>query len=137
MTRAPRTGGCNCGAVRAVFRRPFGAAGYCHCSRCRRRTGMGSSASAAIARAHVDFEGADAMRAWSPPDGSQKVFCGVCGSQIMSQRTADSDTVFVRFGFVDGDPGVRPTFRQFTADAPPWDPVPDDGLPRFAGPRPA
>jgi hypothetical protein len=34
-------------------------------------------------------------------------------------------------GAIDGDPGVRPAFHQYVACAAPWDPLPDDGLPRF------
>jgi hypothetical protein len=28
-------------------------------------------------------------------------------------------------------PGIRPQFHTFTADVPPWDRLPDDGLPRY------
>jgi hypothetical protein len=41
-------------------------------------------------------------------------------------------TVSVRLGAVDGDPGVRPRWRQWLESAPGWEPIPDDGLPRFA-----
>jgi hypothetical protein len=41
-------------------------------------------------------------------------------------------TVSVRLGPVDGDPGVRPRWRQWLESAPGWEPIPDDGLPRFA-----
>ena len=34
-------------------------------------------------------------------------------------------------GTFDDDPGIRPTVRQFVAYAAPWEPMPDDGLPRF------
>jgi hypothetical protein len=37
----------------------------------------------------------------------------------------------VRLGTFDGDPGIRPSFRQFVAYAAPWERIPDDGLPRF------
>lgn len=37
----------------------------------------------------------------------------------------------VRLAAVDGDPGVRPSAHQFVAYAAAWEPVPDDGLPRF------
>ena len=37
----------------------------------------------------------------------------------------------MRLGAFDGDPGVRPGARQFVAYAAPWEPIPDDGLPRF------
>jgi hypothetical protein len=32
---------------------------------------------------------------------------------------------------LDRDPGVELTYRQFLDFAAPWEPVPDDGLPRF------
>jgi hypothetical protein len=32
---------------------------------------------------------------------------------------------------VDGDPGIRPQWRQWLESAPDWEPVPDDGLTRF------
>ena len=35
----------------------------------------------------------------------------------------------VRMGTFDGDPGIRPSYRQFTAYAAVWEPIPDDGLP--------
>jgi hypothetical protein len=43
----------------------------------------------------------------------------------------------VRLGAFDDDPGIRPEFRQFVAYAAVWDPIPDDGLPRFPERRPA
>jgi hypothetical protein len=42
----------------------------------------------------------------------------------------------VRFGAFDGDPGIRPGSRQFVDYAAPWEPIPDDGLPRFPERRP-
>ena len=38
--------------------------------------------------------------------------------------------IAVRLGTFDGDPGIRPRLRQFVAYAAPWEPLPDDGLPR-------
>ena len=42
----PLTGGCGCGAVRFELSAPPVAAVYCHCTRCQRRTGTSSAASA-------------------------------------------------------------------------------------------
>jgi hypothetical protein len=36
----------------------------------------------------------------------------------------------VRLGAFDGDPGIRPSYRQFVAYAAPWEDITDD-LPRF------
>ena len=42
----------------------------------------------------------------------------------------------VRMGTFDGDPAIRPSYRQFTAYAAVWEPIPDDGLPRYPERRP-
>jgi hypothetical protein len=39
--------------------------------------------------------------------------------------------VGVRFGALDGDPGIAPRWRQWLSSAPDWAPIPDDGLPRY------
>jgi hypothetical protein len=41
----------------------------------------------------------------------------------------------IRLGAFDGDPGVRPSWRTFVANAATWEPIPDDGLERFEGPK--
>lgn len=81
--------------------------------------------------------GEDRLRAWKPEDGREKWFCVDCGSALFSSRRGFSDPIGVRMGVFDTDPGVRPSARFFTAFAAPWEPIPDDGLPRFAGRRPA
>jgi hypothetical protein len=42
------TGGCLCGGVRFELTEPATDAGYCHCTRCQRRTGGASSAQVRI-----------------------------------------------------------------------------------------
>lgn len=80
-------------------------------------------------------EGEEHIRAWKPDGGSEKHFCGRCGSALFSRNPADG-TIAVRMGSFDGDPGVRPSLRQFVDSAAVWEPVPDDGLPRHPGSRP-
>ena len=129
------TGGCLCGAVRYELDAPFIAASYCHCRRCQRRAGVAASANGRVAEGSMRIvSGAEHVRGWQPPDGASKHFCGVCGSQLYS-KNADGSTRAVRLGTVDGDPGIRPQWRQHLASAAPWEAVPDDGLPRFDGPR--
>lgn len=136
MVDLPLTGGCLCGAVRFEVTEPPTLAGYCHCTRCRRRTGTAASASATVPRAALRIlSGQGWIRCWQPPDGAAKCFCGECGAHLWA-RLAEDGPHFVRFGAFDHDPGVRPSYRQFTAYAAPWEPIPDDGLPRFAERRP-
>ncbi len=132
MPDLPLTGGCNCGGVRFEIDAPLTGAGYCHCTRCQRRTGTGASVQAWPEPGSFRIvAGEELLAAWEPSDGWAKLFCSRCGSSVMSRNPADPDEVSVRLGVFDGDPGVRPQSRQFVAYAAPWEPLPDDGLPRF------
>ena len=129
--RLSLTGGCNCGAVRFEVTEPLTGAGYCHCRRCQRRTGTAASASAyPVPGSFRIVAGEDKLRAWKPDDGFEKWFCGECGSAMFSRDPQDAQTVGIRMGVFDDDPGVRPGARNFVSFAAPWEPIPDDGLPR-------
>lgn len=128
----PLTGGCNCGAVRYEVTSALTGATYCHCRRCQRRTGTASSSSAWPAPGSFRIVGGqERLKAWSPSDGWEKWFCGDCGSAMFSRNPDKPEQVGIRMGTFDEDPGVRPRYRQFVASAAPWEPIPDDGLPRY------
>jgi hypothetical protein len=130
----PITGGCNCGAVRFEITAPFVSSTYCHCTRCQRRSGTAASANARTAPGAFRLVvGGDRLRSWKPDDGAEKFFCGDCGSAMFSRSGPDGDVVGVRLGAIDGEPGIRPTARQFVDYAAAWEPIPDDGLPRHPG----
>jgi hypothetical protein len=131
----PMTGGCNCGAVRFEVTEPFEASMYCHCTRCQRRNGTAASVNARTTpEAFRIVQGEDRIRAWDPPGGAAKHFCGDCGSALFSRSPG---SIGVRLGTIDGDPGIRPSYRQYTAYAAVWEPIPDDGLPRHPEARPS
>ncbi len=125
------TGRCLCGGVRfALSERPT-FAGYCHCTRCQRRTGTAASAQAQVDGATFTItQGEELVRGWRHPDGGfEKCFCSECGSHLFS-RSPDGTQMSVRLSAFDGDPGVRPSWRTFVDYAAAWEPIPDDGLDR-------
>ncbi len=132
------TGGCLCGAVRFELTEPPQRAGYCHCTRCQKRTGTAVSANARVdGRAFRIVAGHELVRTWRHPDGGfEKAFCGECGAHLFSRNPDDPSQMGIRMSAFDGDPGVRPSSRQFVAYAASWEPIPDDGLERFDEARP-
>ena len=76
------------------------------------------------------------LRSWEPEGGFAKVFCAECGSALFGRAPGSDEISLVRMGVIDGDPGIRMQGHQFLANAAVWEPVPDDGLPRFDGPFP-
>jgi hypothetical protein len=118
--------------VRYEVSEPFVSANYCHCTRCQRRTGTAASANGRTAEGSFRIvKGEELVKCWDPGGGGfPKCFCSNCGSALYSQ-SPEGDQISVRLGTVDGDPGIRPEKRQFTAYAAVWEPIPEDGLPRF------
>lgn len=126
-----------CGRVRFVVTEPLVSAGYCHCTRCQRRTGTAASAQARIAPGSLRITaGEELVSSYEPPDGFAKLFCSACGSALWSRHPDDPEVMSVRLGAFDADPGIRPAYRQFVAYAAVWEPLPSDGLPRYPEWRP-
>jgi hypothetical protein len=138
MPDLPLTGGCLCGSVRFEVSEPLLDAGYCHCTRCQRRSGGAAAVSALAAPGSVRMTaGEDLLDSFDPPDGFSKVFCSACGGALFARHPTDANVVWIRMGTFDSDPGIRPSYRQYVAYAVPWEPIPDDGLPRYPEQRPA
>ena len=106
---------------------PFLSAGYCHCTRCQRRTGTASSANARAEPGSVrDRAGrGGAARLGAAEGGREKVFCVRCGSALFSCEPGSGVYTGVRLGAIDGDPGIRPEARAFVAYAACWEEIPD------------
>lgn len=138
MSSPTLTGGCLCGTVRFALAEPPRLAGYCHCTRCQRRTGTAASANAVVDAATFSLtSGEELVRGWRHPDGGgEKHFCSACGGHLFSRNVDGSTIMGVRLGAFDDDPGVRPSFRQWVSAAVPWESIPDDGLERFEEGRP-
>lgn len=127
-------GGCLCGGVRYAITAPFRRANLCHCARCRKHSGAAASVQGRVPRAGFTLlQGEDLLVVYTPPNGMAKAFCRVCGSSVFGGTWPDGPEVSVRFGSLDDDPGIRPSYRSYAAEVAPWDTLPDDGLARFDG----
>jgi hypothetical protein len=83
------------------------------------------------------LQGEGLVKVWRHPDGGfEKCFCRECGGHLFSRDPDDHAVISIRLGAFDGDPGVRPSYRAYVADAALWEPIPDDGLERFEAGRP-
>ena len=113
-------GGCLCGAVRFELVGPVEVINYCHCSRCRRRTG---SAFATIAHARLaDFRfvaGEERIAIFEPDGWSRRRFCSTCGSPLPGLNEEDGE-VGIPAGLLDEDPVTRPSLHIMVGSKAPW-----------------
>lgn len=125
-------GSCLCGGFRFELTPPFGMASFCHCEHCRKQSGNYGTASMEVSKEQMlVLSGEELLESWqSAPGLVIRVFCGRCGSCVYGMNSAESETVWVRLGVLDADPGVRPSRHTWVDSAPAWFPVPEDGLPQ-------
>lgn len=118
------TGRCLCDAVQYHIEGRLSPIWFCHCSKCRRRSGSAFSAGAVC---HVTkfrwLRGGDAIARFF------NAFCRHCGSAV-PQPLEGTDLVYVPVGAIDGDPGSRPSHHVFVGSKACWFEI-TDALPRF------
>jgi hypothetical protein len=132
------TGSCLCGAVRFEIEGELAPIQFCHCADCRKAQGSAFGANIPVSRADLTFvAGEETLRAHESSPGKERVFCATCGSPILSRLTAAPAIVRLRAGSLDAPVGAPLAFHFHTASKADWWEIPDDGLPRYPGPRPA
>jgi len=82
---APHIGACLCGAVRLVSGKPSTHMHACHCSICRRHTGMSQ-----FAMDVSDAVWAGKITVYPSSDFAERAFCPKCGTTLY-YRMLDSD----------------------------------------------
>ncbi|MGB5265038.1 MAG: GFA family protein [Polyangiales bacterium] len=115
-------GSCVCGAVAFRIEGPFRGFQYCHCSRCRKKTGSSHVANIFVPVGQFRWErGDDKVRRFELPTAKywSTAFCTDCGS-AMPWLTRNGKVMVVGAGALDGDPGIRPTFSVYYDSRPPW-----------------
>ena len=76
-----KTGGCLCGAVTITVRGKLGPVSYCHCSQCRRQTGL-YYATTDAALSEVEISGREKIGAYRASPDAERAFCRDCGSAL-------------------------------------------------------
>lgn len=125
------TGRCLCGGVRLEVDGPFSALGYCHCKQCQRASGSAFSANSTVARSGVRFvAGEDLIHEFESSPGTFRAFCSRCGSPIFKRGVDQPDSLRIRLGLLEGDPGLRAQAHFWVSVKQPWYEI-GDALPQF------
>ncbi len=105
MSQNPRTGGCQCGAVRYEISAPPREVYVCHCTECRHQSSSAFGISVIVSPADFRLLEGEPKR-WSRPTagggGMDCFFCPTCGSRLWHVDRDDSDAeISVKGGSLD------------------------------------
>jgi len=116
-------GSCLCGAVRFEINGRTTDIGMCHCSLCRKVSGVASNANLIAGRDRLRWlSGEDKITKFELPSGWGPWRCSVCGSPLPKLRP-DGGAYWVPVGTLDSDPGVRIAGHIFVGSKAPWDEI--------------
>jgi hypothetical protein len=131
-----QTGSCLCGAVKYEIAGELAPIQLCHCSMCRRASGTAFAANLPVRTADFRIVAGEAnVKAYESRPGKERVFCGECGSPIISRSQGDPDMVRVRAGTLDDPAPTHVAFHFHVASKASWLPIADN-LPQYPAARP-
>jgi hypothetical protein len=126
-------GGCLCGGVRYAIEGQIGEAANCHCSMCRRWSGAAFITAAGVPTKNFRWtKGENLLGRYESSPGGLRVFCSRCGSTLVGMpKDPNAPELWVMFGSLDGDPGVRASSNIYVGSKAPWYTI-TDSLPQYA-----
>lgn len=127
MSKHPINGSCLCGDVIIGIDAWHSKVTYCHCSQCRKQSGLYYAA--ADVR-NVDLHVDESRLQWyaASPE-AKRAFCPRCGS-VLFWRKNGADATAVMPGCIDGDTGLEADGHIFVDDRGDYYTI-DDALPRW------
>ena len=122
-------GKCLCGAVTISVAGKLGSVSYCHCTQCRRQTGLYYATTSAPV-AEVSIAGEEHISRYRASPDAERAFCAVCGSALYWKGHGE-DTISLMAGLFDTPTGLTGGYHIYCADKGDFYEI-KDGLPQFA-----
>ena len=126
-------GSCLCEAVRFELSGDTTQIGMCHCSKCRKVSGVASNANLMIGRDGLRWISDEShVKKFALPSGWGVWRCASCGSPVPMLHPGGG-AYWVPAGLLDSDPGVVVAGHIFVGSAAPWDEIGGDAPQLEAG----
>ena len=127
-----KTGGCLCGAVTITVRGKLGPVSYCHCSQCRRQTGL-YYATTDAALSEVEISGREKIGAYRASPDAERAFCRDCGSALYWRGDGEA-RISLMAGLFPNPTALEGGYHIYCADKGDFYDI-EDGLPQYAASR--
>ena len=116
---------CHCGAIELVARFPSRFVAHCYCHSCRTTHAAGVVTWIGFKRAQVEFtRGADLLRDYESSAGTQRRFCGRCGTRMTFESTQGkwADELHLPLALFVTPVDRAPHANSFPEERPEWAP---------------
>ena len=116
-------GGCVCRSIRYEVDGPPVIIAHCHCENCQRGSGAGHSTGAMFSSSTLQIIGTATEYVLKSENGNAvtRIFCPVCGSQILGRNSAMDGFVTIGLGTLDDSDGLTPQVAIFARNRKSWD----------------
>ena len=133
MTDTKTSGSCLCGEVSFKVSGPVKGITYCHCSLCRKQTGL-YFASAGTLKENVLIAGEENITWYQDRQNANRGFCKNCGTILFwkSSREEFKNILAFTAGSIDNSPPLKGKMHIFCADKASFYALNDD-LPKHDG----
>lgn len=98
-------GSCNCGGVRWEAQGKMRPVVACHCSQCRKQTGLYYAATN-VPDDKLTVHGKENITVYQSSPQATRSFCKTCGSALFWKHQ-DDDYTSILAGTIDGDSGLK------------------------------
>lgn len=110
---------------------------HCHCSQCRRLHGAAYATFAGVDTDKFSYLSGEAdVRVYASSDDHDRVFCGNCGSNILTRVASYPDFLYLSMGAINGNPNLPSAYHIYVDSKAPWHEIGDDD-PQYAEAEPS
>lgn len=128
-----QAGGCLCGRVRFQTAGPLREVIFCHCSQCRRQSGLYFAATS-IEAAALNLQGAEHLTWYAASEFARRGFCSTCGSALFWKPSNEARYAILAGAF-DDPSCLVPGYHICTEGRAEFYSI-ADGLPQYPGSSP-
>jgi hypothetical protein len=122
------TGGCLCGKLRFETVGPRRDVIFCHCSQCRRHSGLYYAATS-VGAAALSLTGGENLTWFAASDFAKRGFCRLCGTHLF-WKPNDEERYAILAGAFDDPASLKPGYHICTEGRAGFYQI-TDGLPQF------
>ena len=127
------TGACLCGSVRFKTRGTLREVVACHCSQCRKQTGLYYAATD-VPLSNISIEGEEAITWYRASSSARRGFCRICGSALF--WVADgAEKISILAGLFNEPSELKLAYHIYCADKGDFYEI-SDALPQYLQGRP-